>query len=330
MSDPSRRQAAATLDVPPDADEAAVRSAFLKKLAADGFVPPEGCAAAANRLTRMKLPLSAEAKREAAGFERADLNLFVEQFWRMAPEQRTRTWERLDLHCSDPDVRRTIARLKTGIGVPVTRHEDWALDKLAQFVRENFLLPPREQAVRRLEWLGEQTFGPPLVARAKRLRRDDPATTALDPALMQDLMAPELSRLPVPALDAEALQKIAIKEQRKAERAERQAASQQSSGGGGWFNFSWHWYLVFALISAFARGLTRDSSRTTPNYTPPPQPVTVPWNPNVLTSDKFTAEQVREFKAFNVSSGRRPPHRYFEWVEYGKPEAKASPAKGGR
>lgn len=259
------------LELPPDADEAAVRTAFLKKLAATDFVPPEGHAAAVNRLSRMRLPMSAEAKRESAGFERANLELFVQHYWRLAPAERTRTWERLDLHCSDPDVRQSLARLKTGLDVPVIRHEDWNADKLAVFIRESFLLKPRERAVRRMEWLAEQSPGPALVERVRYLRQHDNATALLDPLLLHDLQQARAGPLAVPPLEPDVLEKIVAKETRKAEKArqkaERQAA--ESESGGGW-TFSWHYIWVFAIIVRLIMALAggNQSTKSTPNYQP--------------------------------------------------------------
>lgn len=270
-NDPSRRQAAATLGLPPDADEAAVRAAFLKRLAADDFVPPEGQAAAVNRLSRFRLPMSAEAKRESAGYERANLELFVQHFWRLAPAERARTWERLDLHCSDPESRQVLARLKPGLDVPVIRHEDWNADKLAAFVREIFLLPPRERAVRRMEWLAEQVAGPALVERVRLLRRHDAGTALLDPLLLNDLQQARAGPLAVPPLEPDVLEKIAAKEAKKADKvrraAERQAAGNE--GGGGW-TFSWHYIWIFALVVRLVMALAggSQSTRSTPNYPP--------------------------------------------------------------
>ncbi len=270
-NDPSRRQAAATLGLPPDADEAAVRAAFLKKLAAVDFVPPEGQAAAVNRLSRFRLPMSAEAKRESAGYERANLELFVQHFWRLAPAERARTWQRLDLHCSDPDVRQSLARLKPGLEVPVKRHEDWNADQLATFIRESFLLSPRERAVRRIEWLAEQSPGPSLAARARYLRQHDGGAAELDPALIKDLLLAHAEPPAVPALDPATLEKVTAKESRKAEKARRKAERQAAgSEGGGGFTFSWHYLWLIAIIVRVVIGVAGrgGSTTSTPNYQP--------------------------------------------------------------
>ncbi|QEL18007.1 hypothetical protein [Limnoglobus roseus] len=194
MSDPSRKQAAAALDVPADADEAAVRAAFFKKLAANNFVPPESGTAALNLLNHGKLPLSIEGQLEAGRYEKADLEALMEKFWQFGPAHRAKLWGVLDRRCSDPAVRETLTRLKPGLDVTVVRREDWELDKMAQFIRESFLLPPRERSVKRMEWLAEQTFGPTLAARAKWLRDNDPATTALDPHLCKTCYCPKRRR----------------------------------------------------------------------------------------------------------------------------------------
>lgn len=142
MTEPSRTPAAAALGVAPGADPATARAAFLKLVAAADFVPSEQALAAVTRLGGADVPLSADADVAFTAYEQADVDAFVTQYWALPPADRQAGWEALERRCRDGDVRRTLSRLKGGLGVVVVEHPDADVNDLARFVREIYLLPP--------------------------------------------------------------------------------------------------------------------------------------------------------------------------------------------
>lgn len=313
MSDPARVLASSTVGLPADADADAVRAAFLKQLAESDFVPPEDVPAAVNRLTRERLPLSADGRQEAARYEAADLDAFVATFWQLAPADRTRAWAALDIHCSDPDVRETLARLKPGLSVPVVRHENWPADKMAAFVRDTFLLPPRERGVRRMAWLADQAFSPAQADRVRYLHERDAGTAGLDPQLMHDLLHPPAGPLAVLALPQEQLERIAAQDERAARKAERKAAKQPAEGG---WKFSWHYLWVIALVVQVIKGVSSNSPSKPPaTYTPVPK---VQMDADNLQQAVRQARYAL-YQYYDPASGQPKPDGYDAWVKAGKP-----------
>src|SRR3978361_2082340 len=103
-----RNRAAAILGVPSDSDADGVRAAFLQKLAAYDFTPPEEWNAAAVRLGADRLPSVIDCSAE---YERADVAEFLASYWSLPPERRTARWNALDGRCRDGEVRAALSRV---------------------------------------------------------------------------------------------------------------------------------------------------------------------------------------------------------------------------
>jgi hypothetical protein len=147
-------RAAAALDVPPDAGASAARAAFLRRLAAEGFIPPESVVAAVNVLAGTACPVTPAAVDGPTGPD-AEVEEFVRAYWSLAPAARRARWETLFAGNRNGSTRAVLRRLEAGLDVVVFPHADTIAEEIADLVRELFLLPPRERSLRRATWLVE-------------------------------------------------------------------------------------------------------------------------------------------------------------------------------
>jgi hypothetical protein len=328
MAESSRSLAARALEVPPDADPAAARAAFLAALPRCGFVPEERTVAAAARLAGPLLPRSLGMEAEQAEFERADLDEFLARYWLLAPSDRRRRWRELDDSCGDYDVRDALARVEAGLDVPTIRHEDWAIDKLAQFVREGFLLAPRARSIRRWEWIASQPPGPLPTTKVRRFRDVDPLTAALDPELIKQTIENEKLPFAVEPLAPVELARLASGAARP--KSDRLAAIKEFSSKEVIGSF----FLLIVVIRIVV-GIAGSGSSSSPSPRPFPFPGSRPTDRisdaerearRLLQEDirkkiemKFTDDQIREFQNYRPVLGQVPPKGYTNWVLVGRP-----------
>jgi hypothetical protein len=328
MTESSRSLAAAALEIPPDSDAAAAWAAFLAALPRCGFAPEERAVAAAAVLAGARLPRSLGMEAEQAEFERADLDGFLAKYWLLEPPVRRRRWRELDEACGDFDVRAVLARIEPGLDVPTKRHEDWAIDKLAQFVREGFLLAPRARSIRRWEWIADQPPGPLPAAKVRRFREVDPLTAALDPELVRETIENEKQPIVVEPLAPVELARLAsqggkTKPSRIA--AIREFSSKELIGS----------FFLLILVIRVVVGIAGTGSSS--SYSPRlyPVPGTRPMDRisdaerearRLLQDDirkkiemKFTDDQIREFQNYRPVLGQVPPVGYTNWVLVGRP-----------
>jgi len=308
MIDPSRSRAAAMLGLPATAGEAAVRYAFLKRLPEFDSAPPEAWNAAAMRLGVPRLPLSADALEANVESESADVAEFVARYWDLPPAERKEEWRKLDGRCRDAEVRETLGRLRDGLALAVVESDDEAMDEVARFARELFLLAPREGGIRRLEWCAERAGNRVLFALGHRFQQSDPATAALVPQLLKDMLRADQSPRRIPEMTAQQRERAYAKGLKRARRQElreqvREEAPKAASGGWG----RGQWFVLMIVISAAIRGAI---ALTGSNKTPPPPPI---HSPPTFPRLQYTAEQIREFERHDPKSGKPEPQGYTMW-----------------
>jgi hypothetical protein len=266
------------------------RAAFLRALPAHGFAPPaadvaavEGCATPAG---------------DAADRFAAEVRAFAAGFWSLTPTDRAAKWRELSARPVGPAAA-WLAELAPGLDAIRVPQRDPAAAEVAAFARELFVLPPRERAARRVEWL---TTGAADFRRRKAVGRvavrTDPWLARLEPRLFR-----YLESCTTPA-------RVELQTWVEAEnrvRARRWwadlAASLAGYGAGGVFLFT----LVFGAYQMYV--MPRE-----PAAAPEPPPRTRPVH------HEFTAEQVRAFRDYDRgprTSG--PPAWYWLWVDRGRP-----------
>lgn len=153
MIEPSARRAAKELKVPANADGTAARAAFLKRLPADEFLPPETSIAALHRLNGSPLPLTPQARDHLHFYEQRDLKQFLAKFWSLTPVDRNKRWQSLHARCTSEQVARWLTHLQPALDDNVPEPADPADVELLLLARELLLLTPRKRAARRAEWL---------------------------------------------------------------------------------------------------------------------------------------------------------------------------------
>ncbi|WP_168219179.1 hypothetical protein [Limnoglobus roseus] len=113
----------------------------------------------------------------------------------------------------------------------------------------------------------------------------------------------------VPPLSQQKLDKLAAKEQRKAEIAARRATEQPASseGSGSGWGFSWHWIWALAIIGRLAvalggRGNSTPPPTYRPAYTPPVNTSRIPGFPQA--GNKTPQEAAKELNDLREKADR--------------------------
>ncbi len=337
--DPTTR-AAAALGVPPDADPAAVREAFLRKLADADYAPPEGWVAGVNRLGGTAIPLSCEAVASEADAVRDEIDAFAAGFWGMDPDARRAKWNDLHARCPAGPSAAFLNQLELGLGVAAVPHPDEGVEAVASLARELFVLRPRPRAVRRAEWLANHDATDSQKAVAERLAVDQPGVAALDPILFGRLTG-KIGRGEAVGGDStrgededEALanfrrstdsfrQRLANSQQHAKTQPEASHRTRPDDQPSQWGASSVrNLAIVVGVLLAFARMIAHFASSSTPQntYSPPPMryppPSTEPfrrWQPD--PPRKYTPEQVMEYLKYRPGSKDPAPPGYYIWVD---------------
>lgn len=351
-----RSRAAASLGVSEDADAAAARAAFLRRVAAEGFIPPEECVAAARQLASVPLPLSREQQQEEEAVQRAAVEAFAAGYWNFEPSERRAYWQTLVQHTTFSPARLRLERLEAGLELHSPRHVNPLVAELADAVKELFILDGRAEFIRRLAWLEERSDRlADYRDAARRFRTDLPDLAKLAPDFFRELMDPIVA---IPAIDSA----IAAAEQHNravqasAEVQEKlilaRGSSRERQTESDWSKLGCFGPLLFlmlvkgciALVSSEAvKQSPHDSppSYSPPLYRPPPPPTYSP-NPSFEEAVKkiekmheesrkrlkadFSAEEVDQFRAYErkLFAGERDltkPKLYDHWVFLGRPGA---------
>ncbi|MGL6076668.1 MAG: hypothetical protein ACRC8S_21135 [Fimbriiglobus sp.] len=178
MSDPSRQEAAKTLGVSSEATSAEARTAFLKLLDREGYLPAPGQLAARQILTGDKLPLPPGDNAELARLEVLDVEAFAKAYWSLPPEARKARWQKLADQSTTRQARARLALLQGGLDVVPVSHEDPELTKLSDIIQQSWTLPSREGLALEMEYCEtlDNTTRKSLEA---RFRTADPALSGL-------------------------------------------------------------------------------------------------------------------------------------------------------
>ena len=308
------------LEAPADAGPEAARSAFLKRLASLDFAPPETWNAAAVRLGTARLPLSPDAVDALVEFEKADVSEFVGRYWELSPEDRTARWGELNARCRDPEVQETLDRLREGLSLEVGVPADPLSGEAAGFVREMFLLPPREAGLRRLAWWAERAENRYPDDLGSAFERLDVATQNLVPQLAGDMLRAEEMPRKVAEMTPQQRVQLEAEVSRKAQRKQGREATRvlPESASSSW---SWqHWGVLLFLASAFIRGCMALSGSGSSSSVYPTKLYYSPTNHAVPTRrGALTSEQIRaftEFKRVEHDLNQTAPPQYWEWRDF--------------
>lgn len=359
--DPTAR-AAAALGVPPDADAAAAREGFLRKLADADFAPPEGWVAAVNRLGGTALPLSRDAVSSEVDAVRDEIDAFAAEFWGLDPDARRAKWTDLHARCSAGPSATFLNELEIGLGLPVTPHEDEGVEALASLARELFVMRPRHRAVRRAEWLANHEDTGTQKAVAARLAAEQPGLAVLDPILFGRLFGKIVRGEAVGEdqtyLGNEAAFTVSIdrgeavgneatftvstltnEEQLSAGRNATPHSPPASSRVQGWAAV----VIIAVILRALASGLGGPSNSGN-NFSPPAVPYKPPAKseplpfrmrdplPDLLddpnskpTVGKYTPEQVLSYLQYRPGSKDPAPPGYHQWLNEGNSIIRPAP-----
>ncbi|MBA4064903.1 MAG: hypothetical protein C0501_14550 [Isosphaera sp.] len=324
----TRERAAEALGLPPGATAAEAAAAFLAGLPAAGFVPAPARVAAVNALAGATVPADPDEDDGAA----AEVEAFAREFWSVAPAARRTAWDALRAGVGDGPVSARLLDLQPGLDVdPDPVPPGPAAEEVAALVKELFVLPPRERAVRRNGWLlANAGRHADLVAGTKELAHLRPDLVGLDPVL-----AARLS----PAFDAAAFaaaaEALPLMEPVTPEWPEPSAWSPAGGGSqpsrakteGAGFGLPVYWLLIvgFGVIVKLCGGGLSD--RSSPSRAPLPPPEYRPYSPQPLipqttprTSPLFHKAQVELFREYADNPQGPAPPSYQLWLEKGRPD----------
>jgi hypothetical protein len=331
MSTEARSRAAEVLGLPPDAPAEVATSAFLAGLPAAGFVPPGAAVAALNTLAGTALPADGESNL------RAEVEEFAARFWSLEPAGRLAAWHALGNRSPDEAASARLLALQPGLGVTTTPQGDPLAEEVAVLARELFVLPPRQRAIRRNEWLlASAGRHRELTAAAAGLAQTEPALAALEPVLFARLspqfdaagFARSATAEPLPAPPGEPRSTEGGFATHPAPPAPASGGSRADASSGRSWPVGWvvvvAVVIVIRAVVALSGGST--SSSPTPTYHYPPPSTAPAFHPQKYPARRdpqfgFTPAEVDGFKRYNPNSQQLPPPLYWNWVMAGRPEA---------
>jgi len=313
-----RARAAAALDADEDASLAEARDAFLKRLTADGFVPPEEAVWAANALAGVKLSLSLGGWAEAAATEAEIVDGFSRAYWSVPPDQRRERWHSLNAMLTDAEAKSRMAELEAGLGFDTAPHENPSVESVSAAIRELYVLRPRERVVRRTGWLFEHCDQQQeLRAAAQRLRLERSGLSLLVPSVSVQLECDSPLKFIGPLDPALSLVDPAEADEYDANRVARPSTADpvQSNSKGCMMLLIGPVAALVVLVASqyipschWGKKDTRPQFRYEPAATAPDYPV----------FRQFTVEDLRSFWEYEQRQARGekdgiPPPKYMLW-----------------
>jgi hypothetical protein len=346
MSAGTRSRAAEVLKVPVEAAPGAATSVFLAELPKNDFVPPCNSVATLNSIAGLGLPVDAVSTPTL----REEVEEFARRYWESVPADRLAVWLTLCTRSPDDPTANRLLTLQAGLELPGTPFPDSKIEQVAAIARELYVLPPRERAIRRNQWLlANAARHNELVATAAAIKKDFSTLAALDPDLFSRLTPqfhvalfaeaatasplaerpyiPPKPISPPPAKPAPLRPKI-----KYSPKSARPIPNRDKAVG----------FIVIMMLFLAGKAFLllmdpHSSTSQTPYYVPPKNPDNpfngprLPKSPPQGSLDKtgpvhyFTEMQVLAFQKYeeDVILGLNPqaPVRYSDWVKQGKPPA---------
>lgn len=193
-TDPLRQWAANLLGLPPDTTRDEARTAILRRLPEEQFLPPTDWRSAWDVLATppsAAMPSSPIAWYVEDGQLRRQLAEFVDKFWEHELVERRQHWqELLDRAAEHPLVVARLRRLEPGLDVSAATVGDEPTAELAAEVRAQFVLPVTAAATRRRRFLERVRGQPrPWLQAAHRLRAERHDLARLTPDLLKEVLA---------------------------------------------------------------------------------------------------------------------------------------------
>jgi hypothetical protein len=332
MSVDARSRAAEVLSVPVDTTAGAATRAFLAGLPTTDFVPSGESVAALNTLVGLAIPTDAD---NASLTLREEVEEFARRYWSLAPEDRLTAWLALNARSPDDSTATRLLTLEAGLKLPGTPFLDSAAERIVAIARELYVLPHRERAIRRNEWLlANAARHKELIAIAATLQKSQAAFAALDPVLFARLSPQFDARVFANAATASPLPERShspsepIVYHPPIPRQETPNPRHSGSFNG--------WTLAIGAVLSLAFRvlfLPPDGTTTTPKpFSAPPSspeyryPIPdsskTPLMPNSGSRNYFTPAQVEQCLEFEKKGMKDPvPLHYPAWVLACKPKA---------
>lgn len=341
MSVDARSRAAELLKVPVEATAEKVTSAFLVELTNAAFVPSSKSVASVNTLLGMGLPVDAENRLALS----EEVEEFAERYWTLAPADRLAAWLALSTRSPDDLTANRLLTLQAGLDQAITPYVDSSVEKIAAITRELYVLPPRERAIRRNEWLlANSRRHRDLILSAAEIHENNPGLAALDPTLFARLTpafnanlfaeaatasifpekpfsTPKPIEHPAPLLPASPASKYVL--------PKLMASARQLGSVAGRILIA----IISVLIWKTLFPMGGNNSPNNPPYYPKSQLPDLSYkipesyltpkksNGDSLSRMIFMPEEVEAFKAFDKGNSKPMPNNYRVWVLMGKPEA---------
>ncbi len=336
------------LSVPAGADPEAALAAFLRSLPGYDFLPPPERAAAVNALAAAAVPVGKDGTTER--LLREEVDGFAARFWALDPADRRTEWAEL-VRRGAPAAR--LRALEPGLDVNPGPLADPAAGELAALVRELFLLPPRDRAIRRNTWLAARA------GEADRWRAAfatvlaaAPALAALDGQLgLAFRPDSDLAALAGASAESEAgsgrpvsagvadfrvrmrdyEEATAARRERAARRdrvyeeaaaARREKAARANPGIPGWLRITCGTLSIWMVVAGFRATITNRREPALPSRPPTPSYIDSPTAPSAAPSllfRVFSVAEVANFERYERDRRGSPPADYATWVSAGRP-----------
>ncbi|MBM3983520.1 MAG: hypothetical protein FJ304_25265 [Planctomycetes bacterium] len=333
-----RARWAEVLNARADAGPDAAVSAFLRALPADGFLPPAEKAAAVNALAGTDLPVGKDY--DADELLREEVRAFAANFWAVPPAERLTAWADLSRRVTGERSAAALLALEPGLDVPADPLPDPGAEELAALARALFVLPPRERAIRRNEWLAvrasDGALWPQVIAAFAELRRLAPARAALDPQLGVTLTATfdraalyaghTTTTRPESEATAADRARVAMKMRDYKERVAARNGDSRTLDECDSANAKRVYFWGIAI--AFVVVLSMCVSSSCGKRSTPATRLDIPKNIDGFPRTTFTPEQIESYQHYEreTEAGREPriPSGYANWVRAGRPSATAN------
>lgn len=313
------------LSVPADVARETAAAAFLRALPGDDFLPPAERVAAVNALAGTGLPTIPDPTAEQ--ILREEVNAFAKAYWTLEPAERKTAWAELSRRGANEarlrELQPGLEAITKPLDVPVA-------EELAALMREFFVLPPRERAIRRNFWLAAHAAEEDKWREAfATVQKELPGLAALDVPLFT--MLSQLGALAsVGKVASEALPRKRLSSEESVAdfaRVRRDRRGQDRDADGNSNTYKWlPGISFFVLVGICAlNGIVKNVGRYHPESNPIPRFSTARDLPayTPVATYEFSAAEVEKFEQYerDWDAGRRAPAppNYATWIRLNRP-----------